>query len=137
MSTDQARGHRRHQFTGPCVVRSQADGRLIADQTEDVSYSGVRVRAATDAVRLGERVEVSLSIPNSKLWLHGKGRVTRAIPGRRVGDAGPAIGIALDRMDGLSRVLMTAVASQLPLVPTTRGGRRDYAAAIARIARDA
>lgn len=137
MPTEQSRGHRRHQFFGPCVVRSATDGRVVGESTEDVSYSGMRVRAATDAVHLGERVDVSISIPGSKLWVHGQGRVERAIPGRRAGDVGPAIGIKLDRMDGLSRALMTAVASQMPLAPTTRGGRRDYAEAVARIAREA
>lgn len=137
MSTEQARAHRRHVFSSPCVVRSAVDGRVVGDWALDVSYSGVRVRAATDAVRLGERVDVSLQIPGSKLWVHGKGRIQRAIPGRRASDAGPALGVCLDKMDGMSRVLLTSIACQMPLVPPARGERRDYAEAVARIAREA
>lgn len=136
MSTEQARQHLRHALTGPCVVRSAVDRRLVGDWLEDASYSGVRVRAATDAVRLGERVEVSLQIPGSKLWVHGAGKIQRAIAGRRAGDAGPALGVRLDKMDGLSRILLTSVASQMPLVPAARGGQRDYAEAVARIGRE-
>jgi hypothetical protein len=39
-------------------------------------------------------------------------------------------------MDGMSRVLLTSIASQMPLVPAARSGRRDYAEAVARIARE-
>lgn len=136
MSTREARAHRRHVLQAACVVRSVEDGRLVGDTVQDFSYSGVRVRAATDSVRLGERVEVSLQIPGSKLWLHGGGKIQRAIPGRREGDAGAALGIRIDRMDGLSRVLATSIASQMPLAPSSRGGRRDYAEAVARIGRE-
>lgn len=136
MSTEEARGHRRHVLRAACIVRSAEDGRLVADQVQDLSYSGVCVRATTDVVRLGERVEVSLQIPGSKLWLHGGGKIQRAIPGRREGDEGPALGIRIDRMDGLSRVLVTSIASQMPVVSSSRGGRRDYAEAVARIGRE-
>jgi hypothetical protein len=137
MSTTEDRAHRRHVLRAPCIVRSKADGRLVGDWTEDVSYSGVRVRTTTEAVRIGERVDVALRIPGSSLWLHGAGKIERAIPGRRAGESGPSIGVRLDRMDGMTRVLLTSIASQMPLVPSTRGGRRDYAEAVARIAREA
>jgi hypothetical protein len=136
MSTVESRAHRRHVLRAPCIVRSKSDGRLVGDFTEDVSYSGVRIRTTTEAVRLGERVDVALQIPGSSLWLHGAGKVERAIPGRRAGETGPSIGVRLDRMDGLTRVLLTSIASQMPLVASSRGGRRDYAETVARIGRD-
>lgn len=110
---------------------------MVGDEALDFSYSGVRIRATTDAVRLGERVEISLQIPGSKVWVRAGGKVQRAIPGRRAGDCGPSLGVRLDRMDGLSRVFLTSIASQMPLVASTRGGKRDYAEAVARIGRSA
>lgn len=136
MSTIEARGHRRHVLRAPCIVRSKSDGRLIGDTTEDVSYSGLRVSTKTEAVRLGERVDISLRIPGSGLWLHGAGKIERAIPGRRAGELGPSVGVRIDKMDGLSRVLLTSIASQMPVVSSTRGGRRDYAETVARIGRE-
>ncbi len=135
--TAQARDHRRHVFRAPCIVRSQIDGRLVADRLEDVSYSGLRVSTTTQAVHLGERVDVSLQIPGSRLWLSASGRVARAIPGRRAEDRGPSVGVRLDRMDGMSRALLTSIVSGQPLVEATRGGRRDYAEQVARISREA
>jgi len=134
--TVQARDHRRHVFRATCLVRSQIDGRLVGGRAEDVSYSGLRVSTTTEAVQLGERVDVSLQLPGSSLWLLASGRIARAIPGRRAEDLGPSVGVRLDRMDGLSRALLTSIVSGQPLVEATRGGRRDYAEQVARIARE-
>ena len=134
--TSQARGHRRHAFRTACIVTSRLDGRVVGERSEDVSYSGLRVSTTTDAVRLGEQVDVSLQIPGSQLWLSARGRIVRAMPGRREGDAGPSVGVRLDQMDGMSRALLTSIVSTRPLVEATRGGRRDYAEQIARICRE-
>ena len=100
----------------------------------DISYSGIRV-ATMGAARLGERVRVSVQIPQSSVWLEGTGRVERVSLGRRAGDEGPSFGVRIDRMDGMKRVLLTKIASRYPAVRAGRGADRDYAKTIERIER--
>ncbi len=133
MSTQHARSHRRHLVHARCIVRSSRDGRLLGDRTLDVSYSGVCLAALGPAL-LGERVEISLELPGTSVWVEGRGRVERLIAGRRSEDHGPAIGVRVDRMDGMRRLLMTSVASRYPEVARARGATRDYASTVARIA---
>lgn len=116
-------------------MRSAEDGRLLADRTLDLSYSGARV-AALDEARVGERVVMSLAIPDTRIWIEAGGRIERVLPGRRYGERGTAFGLRIDRMDGMRRLLLAQVASRYPEVARTRGSRRDYAETIARIARD-
>ena len=132
MSTEHARDHRRHALLASCIVRASGDGRLLGDRTLDVSYSGIRV-AALDRVRVGERVEVSLEVPGSRVWIRAGGRVERVIEGRRAGDGGRSLGVRVDRMDGFSRILLTTIARQFPEVARGRGTARNYAEAVARI----
>jgi hypothetical protein len=133
MSTEHARDHRRHALHASCIVRSTRDGRLLGDRTLDVSYSGMRV-GALGAARVGERVEVSLEVPGSRVWIRAGGRIERVIEGRRAGDGGRSLGVRVDRMDGFSRVLLTSIARQFPEVARGRGASRNYAEAVARIA---
>lgn len=116
-----------------CVLRSTRDDRLIADETVDVSWSGLRVRALGQA-RVGDRVRVSLRVPSSITWLDADGVVARVCPGRRADDPGDTLGVTLTRMDGMHRLLLGMVLRTFPEVPPERGGRRDYAQAILRIA---
>ena len=78
MRTEHARDHRRHALAASCIVRSSIDGRLLGDRTLDVSYSGMCV-AAVGSGRAGERVEVSLQIPGSHLWIKGHGRIEQLL----------------------------------------------------------
>lgn len=139
MNTEHARDHRRHALETACIVRSLRDGRLLGDHTVDVSYSGIGVGAldaSSPCTGTGERVALSLQIPGSSMWIQGEGRIERVMQGRRAGDRGPALGIRVDRMDGLSRVLLTSVARQYPEAARARGGQRDYAEAVLRIDRE-
>jgi hypothetical protein len=140
MNTEHARDHRRHALHTACIVRSSRDGRLLGDHTVDVSYSGLSVGAvdapAVEGAWPGERVELSLQIPGSSMWIQGGGRIERVMRGRRAGDRGPALGIRVDRMDGLSRVLLTSVARHYPEATGSRSGQRDYAEAVLRIDRE-
>lgn len=92
---------------------------------------------ATDGARVGERVEVSFQIPSTKLWIRAGGRIERIERGLRDGDEGPALGLVLDRMHGLDRLLLATIARGLPEARGERGHRRDYASAVARIATEA
>ncbi len=132
MSTEHARDHRRHALLASCIVRSSRDGRLLGDRTLDVSYSGIRV-TALDQARVGERVDVSLELPGSRVWIRAGGRIERVLAGRRAGEGGPSLGVRIDRMDGFSRILLTSIARQLPEVARGRGASRNYAEVVARI----
>lgn len=133
MSTATRREHRRYRLRAECVIRSCRDDRLISDQTLDVSWSGIRVSALQEA-RLGERVKVSVRVPGSITWLDADGEVTRLCVGRRFADGGATLGVRLRRMDGMLRLLLTTVARAYPMVAPQRGGSRDYARAVLRIA---
>ena len=115
-------------------MRSAEDGRLLGDRTLDVSYSGARVAALTSA-RVGERVQLAVAIPGTSIWVEGSGRVERVLAGRRHGDGGAALGVRIDRMDGMRRLLLAQVVGRYPIAARGRGPRRDYAETIARIAR--
>ena len=133
MSTATRREHRRYRVRAECVVRSCRDDRLISDQTLDVSWSGIRVSALQEA-RLGERVKVSVRIPGSITWLDADGEITRLCAGRRLADGGSTLGVRLRRMDGMLRLLLATVARGYPAIAPQRGGCRDYARAVLRIA---
>ena len=133
MSTATRRQHRRYRVRAECVLRSCRDDRLISDQALDVSWSGLRVSALQET-RIGERVKVSLRIPGSITWLDADGEITRVSPGRRVADGGSTLGVRLHKMDGMLRLLLTTVARGYPAVAPQRGGTRDYARAVLRIA---
>lgn len=133
MDDTTSRQHRRHLVNAECEVRSAIDGRLLADRTLDVSWSGLRV-LALDEARLDERVRVTIRIPRSRTWIEADGRVERVLGGRREGDEGPALGISLRRMDGMLRLLLASVIERYPEAACGRGFERDYARAIARIA---
>jgi hypothetical protein len=130
---EHTRRHRRHRVRARCIARSSRDGRLLGDTTLDVSYSGVRI-AALGGASIGERVEVSLEVPGTRIWIEASGRVERVVAGLRAGDGGRAIGVRLDRMDGMRRLLLAASVSEYPEAGAGRGRARDYARAVARIA---
>ncbi len=125
--------HRRHRVRTECVVRAQRDDRLIADETFDLSWSGVRARALA-ATRVGERVRVSIRIPGSTTWLDADGVVARVCPSRRAGDEPAAVGVRMDRMDGMLRLLLGTVLRHYPELRPARRRARDYARMVARIA---
>lgn len=129
------RQHRRHRVHTDCLLRASSDDRLIADEVVDGSWSGLRVRSLGPA-RLGEPVRISIRVPGSRLWLEADGVVARVCPGRRADDGGETLGVAVRRMDGMHRLLLATAFRRHPEVPTSRGGRRDYARAVARIADD-
>jgi len=133
MSTSTLREHSRHQVHTECVLRARKDDRLIADRTLDVSWSGIRVRSLVGA-RVGERVRISLRIPDSITWLDAEGEVTRVCEGRREGEDGATLGVRVKRMDGMHRLLLATVIRHYPLVPAERGEERNYARVVQRIA---
>lgn len=108
---------------------------MLGEQTLDVSWDGLAIRARGQA-RCGESVRVAVRVPRSNFWLHGKGRVTRVIEGRRWSDDGPAFGIRLVEMHGFDRLVWGTALRRHPRTVGLRGETRDYAEAVLRIARD-
>ncbi len=133
MTTALRRQHRRHAFRAVCVASSLVDGRIVGDRTLDVSYAGMKI-AAVDRARVGEKLELAFEIPGSRLWMTASGRIERVLAGRREGDEGPALGVRIEKMNGFDRLMLATILSGVPEIPSTRGGHRDYATTIARIA---
>jgi hypothetical protein len=68
------------------------------------------------------------------VWVDAEGYVARVMPGRRRGEDPPSLGLKLDKMDGMMRLLMaTSIRSRPAPKATIRGPRRDYAEAVRRI----
>ena len=132
-TTEQSRQHRRHSFHASCIARSVEDGRLVADRTLDLSYAGVRL-GAVGAARIGERIELSLEIPGSRVWVGARGRIERVLTGRRAGDDGASLGVHIEQMHGFDRLMLATIVRGYPVIEATRGGVRDYAGTVARIA---
>ena len=109
-------------------------GRLLGERTLDGSWDGLQVAACHDA-EIGDRVNVALRVPRSTFWVQGKGTVTRVSPGLREEDEAPSIGIALDEMHGLDRMLLAHALRKNPQVAPKRNADRDYARTVWRIIR--
>ncbi|HHH30710.1 MAG TPA: hypothetical protein ENK57_20535 [Polyangiaceae bacterium] len=133
MTASSRRQHPRHRVQTECVLRCETTDLLLADETVDISWDGVRVRALTPA-HLGQPVRLSLRIPGSKTWLNVQGSVTRLCEGRRRGESGPTLGVRMSRMDGMHRLLLATVIRHYPKARSGRGGVRDYARSVRRIA---
>ncbi len=128
------RQYPRHGVRTPCVVMTGDNLTLLGDETMDLSWDGARIRCHVPA-RIGERVRVRLQIPRSTVWVDAEGYVARVMPGRRRGDDPPALGLKLDRMDGMMRLLLATTIRHRPAPdPSLRGPRRDYAEVVRRIA---
>ena len=132
MSNAESRQHRRHAVPTRCIARSAEDGRLLADRTIDLSYSGARL-AALGPATVGERVRLSIELPLSRVWVHGEARVERVIAGARAQDTCPALGLRIETMDPARRALMAQVASDYPESGRFPGARRADPRAIGRI----
>lgn len=133
MTLATTRQHRRHRVITDCVLRSADDDRLLADETLDLSWSGLRVGALSEAA-VGERVRICVRIPGSTTWLDAHGQVTRVCSGRRAGEPGPTLGVRMGTMDGMHRLLLATVLRHYPEAAEDRGAGRDYARAVQRIA---
>lgn len=114
-------------------MRSSEDGRVLGDQTLDVSWSGIRVRSLTET-KIGETVNVSLRLPGSITWIEAEGAVTRVCAGRRPEEQGRSVGVRLHKMDGMLRLLLATVSRHYPRPRAARGESRDYARTVQRIA---
>lgn len=128
------RQNRRHAFETDCVALSEDGRRLVGDRITDMSWDGAFV-ATRERVRIGERLRLRIRIPESQLWVDARGMVARTAAGRRADDA-PGLGVRITSMDGMSRILLATILRGRPEPDPTDRPRRDYARAVARIARE-
>jgi hypothetical protein len=109
---------------------------LLGDETLDLSWDGARIRCHVPA-RIGDRVRVRFQIPKSTVWVDAEGYVARVMPGRRRGEDPPSLGLKIDKMNGMMRLLLaTTIKSRPAPAPSHRGPKRDYAETVRRIADD-
>ena len=128
------RQNRRHAFPTDCVALTEDGKRLVGDRITDLSWDGAFV-ATRERARIGERLRLRIRIPESQLWVDARGTVTRNAEGRRAGDS-PGLGVRITAMDGMSRILLATILRGRPEPEPTERPRRDYARAVARIARE-
>ena len=130
------RQHPRYEVQTGCLVFTEDGERLLGERSLDLSYNGARVKACEPA-KLGEKVRVRIQVPRSDIWIDAKGYVARVLPARRSGDGAPSIGVELNRMDGMMRILLQRSVRRSPRPrPTQRGAARDYVEVVRRIAED-
>jgi hypothetical protein len=128
------RQYPRHDVETSCLVFTEDGERLLGERTLDLSWDGARIACHVPA-KVGERVRVRLQIPKSEVWIDASGYVARVLPARRSGDREPSIGVKINRMDGMMRLLLaTSIRNRPPPHDTGRGPARDYAETVRRIA---
>ncbi len=134
------RKHIRARVTTACQVVAEDGFRLLGEQTVDVSASGLLLASSRPAT-LGERVLVSLRLPQAQSWIDAEGQVQRALwhTGSHDGKTTSrwALAIAFDGMSLVDRALLEAalsrVAEKMPtVVAIAPPMRRDYAATLLR-----
>lgn len=117
----------------PCQVVAEDGFRLLGAELLDVSPKGVLVASHGNA-RVGEPVLLSLRVPGTRQWIDAEGHVARLVRGVRGTDRGPAIGIALSKIDAVDRAMLVGAIEKLPPSAPARAVRKDYASAIRAIA---
>lgn len=123
----------RRALTMRCQVVTERDFQLLGTEATDVSTGGLLI-PSKKIVSVGEPVLIALKLPRTGTWIDIEGTVVRTIEGRRSNDRSCAIGVRFDKIDTLSRVMLSAnLIGHPPPVPT-RDVRKDYAAAVWRIA---
>jgi hypothetical protein len=127
------RQYPRHGVRTPCVVMTEDNLTLLGDETMDLSWDGARIRCHVPA-KVGDKIRIRLQLPKSAVWVDAEGYVARVMPGRRRGEDPASLGLKLNKMDGMMRVLLASTIRGRPEPEATRRGpRRDYAEAVQRI----
>lgn len=119
MSPDLKAGRRRpirHTTRFRCQVVRERDFRLVADRVENLSLSGMLVRASAE-VLTGERLIVSFELPKRRVWIDAEAVVARVVHGRRRGERGRALGLEFDDLDADGRLALACHLSFVPAVP--------------------
>ena len=121
----------RYEVHTDCMALAESGQRLVGDRLADLSWDGAFVQCEPNA-RVGERLRLSLRVPDSQLWIDARATVARVSHGRRGSGDRRGLGLRITAMDGMSRILLATVAKKYPAAQ--RGPGRDNARIVARIA---
>ena len=119
----------RHSFRLACEIVRERDFKLVSREIVELSESGLLVRPDENSLRVltGEELIVSFMAPFSRIYVDAEAVVARVVHGRRMTDAGAAIGIAFQNMDGFSRELLRKQVDDMPTsAMTPRSARRMF-----------
>ncbi|MFO0552450.1 MAG: PilZ domain-containing protein [Polyangiaceae bacterium] len=111
----------RHEIRIPCEVVRERDFKLVASETLDLSERGLLVRTRLP-VLTGESLFLSFMAPFTRTFIDAEAVVARIVHGRRLADEGPAIGIEIVQMDGITEAMLRQHLSLLPTVGPVRRG---------------
>lgn len=107
------RASSRHPIRIACQAVREKPFQLVADRITDLSLSGMLV-VPTRPVLTGERILLSFRLPWSTLWIDSEATVTRVVHGRRAGELGCALGLEIEELYGIPRLLLEKVLRLLP-----------------------
>ncbi len=101
----------------PCQIVRDADTQVFAEQTSDLSESGMLVHSDAE-VSLGDTLTVSFQTTAMGIWVDARGTVVRMVKGRRKEDSGVGFGVRFDAIDPVKRLVVRgALRRALPPLP--------------------
>jgi hypothetical protein len=118
----------------PCQIVEEQGFSLLAQECEDLSTQGMRVRALLPA-RVGTRVLASFRVPGSSLYIDTEAEVVRVLWGRRSGDQGSSLGLRFLDLSRVDRAILASRLAGLPPPAPERSLRFDYASTVWAVAR--
>ena len=101
-----------------CQIVRESDTQVFAEQTSDLSESGMLVRSDAE-LSLGDSLLVSFQVTDLGLWVDTKATVVRLVRGRREEDRGETgFGLRFEGLDPVKRlVLRGALRKAVPPLP--------------------
>ena len=110
----------RHSVRLACQIVRERDFKLVSDEILELSEEGALV-VPRARLLTGESLLVSFMAPFTRTFIDAEAVVARVVHGRRLGDGGPSLCIALTHMDSAAQAL---IKSQLTFLPVSAPRRR-------------
>ncbi|HEY8041762.1 MAG TPA: PilZ domain-containing protein [Polyangiaceae bacterium] len=105
LHADCPRARLRRSVQPPCEVVRERDFKLVGTRILDLSASGMLLETEL-TILTGEELLVSLKSPRADRWYDCNATVARVLHGRRRRDRRRAVGIAFDRLDVWSELML-------------------------------
>ncbi len=112
------RGEMRRAVRLACRVRRR-DGRLVGEQTADLSPQGMLV-FSDERLEPGAEVMVSFRATELDIWFDTRATLRRVVEGRRPSDRGRALGLHFESLSAVSRLILRGHLSKAPPVVAQR-----------------
>ncbi|NUP10321.1 MAG: PilZ domain-containing protein [Polyangiaceae bacterium] len=109
----------RHTVRLSCQVVRERDFKLVADEMIEISDGGLLV-VPQSRILTGETVLLSFMAPFTRRFIDAEAVVARVLHGRRLGDAGPSVGLCITEMDEADEALIRSQLAYLPAAPPRR-----------------